>query len=75
VTAAASSSSAATADLSALERAAAESAWTTRIAEFTRWVSAAASPSGRKLTQTGRLTLADARTLMDRLGTGDVSTR
>jgi hypothetical protein len=38
-----------------------------RLVGFTRWVGA-----GRKLTQTGRLTLADARTLVQCLGTGDV---
>jgi hypothetical protein len=50
-----------------LEKAALESVWPTRVVEFTRWVGA-----GRKLTQTGRLTLADARMLVQTLGTGDV---
>jgi hypothetical protein len=44
--------------------------WPGRLAEFTRWV-ADGPTSGRKLTQTGRLTLADARHLVHRLGTGD----
>src|SRR6266540_3892865 len=38
-----------------------------RLQAFTRWVGA-----GRKLTQTGRITLADARELVGLLGTGDV---
>lgn len=46
--------------------AAAVSEWTTRVVGFTRWVGA-----GRKLTQTGRLTLAHARELVDLLGTAD----
>jgi hypothetical protein len=41
------------------------------VAEFTRWV-ADGPATGRKLTQTGRLTMADARHLVARLGTGDV---
>jgi len=44
--------------------------WPGRLAEFTRWV-AEGPTSGRKLTQTGKLTLADARHLVQRLGTGD----
>lgn len=44
--------------------------WPARVAEFTRWV-AEGPASGRKLTQTGRLTMADARHLVERLGTGD----
>ena len=50
-----------------LEKAVLESVWPTRLVDFTRWVGA-----GRKLTQTGRLTLVDARMLVQRLGTGDV---
>ncbi len=38
-----------------------------RLRAFTEWVGA-----GRKLTQTGRITLADARELVGLLGTGDV---
>ncbi|SRR6266487_1783614 len=38
-----------------------------RLRAFTEWVGA-----GRKLTQTGRITLADARELVRLLGTGDV---
>lgn len=38
-----------------------------QVRAFTEWVGA-----GRKLTQTGRLTLADAKTLVPLLGTGDV---
>jgi pRiA4b ORF-3-like protein len=38
----------------------------TQVVEFTRWVG-----TGRKLTQTGRLTMADARQLVSLLGTGD----
>jgi hypothetical protein len=38
-----------------------------RLQAFARWVGA-----GRKLTQTGRITLADARELVGLLGTGDV---
>lgn len=58
-------------DQSGLEKAAAESVWLVRLVGFTRWV--ANSPrTGRKLTQTGRLTMADARMLVERLGTGDV---
>ena len=37
-----------------------------QVVELTRWVGA-----GRKLTQTGRLTMADARQLVSLLGTGD----
>jgi hypothetical protein len=44
--------------------------WPARVAEFTRWV-AGGPATGRKLTQTGRLTMADARHLVERLGTGD----
>ncbi len=47
--------------------AAAVSEWTTRVVTLTRWVGA-----GRKLTQTGRLTLAHARELVELLDTGDV---
>lgn len=47
--------------------AAAVSEWTTRVVRLTQWVG-----SGRKLTQTGRLTLAHARELVDLLGTQDV---
>jgi hypothetical protein len=50
-----------------LSAAAAESAWVSRVVAFTRWVGA-----GRKLTQTGRVTLAHARELVELLGTGDV---
>jgi hypothetical protein len=50
-----------------VEKAVLGSVWPMRLVEFTRWVGA-----GRKLTQTGRLTLADARMLVQRLGTGDV---
>ena len=46
--------------------AAAVSEWTAWVAGFTRWVG-----SGRKLTQTGRLTLAQARELVALLDTGD----
>jgi hypothetical protein len=45
--------------------------WPARVAEFTRWV-AGGPATGRKLTQTGRLTMADARHLVERLATGDV---
>ncbi|WP_143254236.1 plasmid pRiA4b ORF-3 family protein [Amycolatopsis keratiniphila] len=38
-----------------------------QVRAFTEWVGA-----GRKLTQTGRITLADAKTLVPLLGTGDV---
>jgi hypothetical protein len=48
------------------------SVWAVRVAEFTRWV-AGGPASGRKLTQTGRLTMADARHLVERLATGDVT--
>jgi hypothetical protein len=54
-----------------MEKAAAASVWPVRVAELTRWV-AEGPASGRKLTQTGRLTMADARHLVERLGTGDV---
>ncbi|MDQ1304733.1 MAG: hypothetical protein QG671_560 [Actinomycetota bacterium] len=47
------------------------SLWLVRVAEFTRWV-AEGPVNGRKLTQTGRLTMADARHLVERLATGDV---
>jgi hypothetical protein len=47
--------------------AAAVSEWTTRVVAFTRWVG-----TGRRLTQTGRLTLGHARELVELLGTGDV---
>jgi hypothetical protein len=43
------------------------SEWTARVVGFTRWVG-----SGRKLTQTGRLTMAQARELVELLDTGDV---
>jgi hypothetical protein len=46
---------------------AAGSVWTSRVVAFARWVG-----TGRKLTQTGRVTLAHARELVDLLGTGDV---
>jgi hypothetical protein len=45
--------------------------WPARVAEFTRWV-AEGRAGGRKLTQTGRLTMADARQLVERLAAGDV---
>src|SRR6266508_2295448 len=50
-----------------LAAAAAEAEPLRRLQAFTRWVGA-----GRKLTQTGRITLADARELVGLLGTGDV---
>jgi hypothetical protein len=50
-----------------LAAAAAEAEPLRRLRAFTRWVGA-----GRKLTQTGRITLADARELVGLLGTGDV---
>src|SRR5262245_39889832 len=50
-----------------LAAAAAEVAPLRRLCAFTGWVGA-----GRKLTQTGRVTLADARELVGLLGTGDV---
>ena len=53
------------------KKAAAASVWRVRVAEFTRWM-AEGPAGGRKLTQTGRLTMADARHLVARLGTGDV---
>ena len=46
--------------------AAAESAVVGQVVDFVGWIG-----DGRKLTQTGALTLADARVLVDRLGTGD----
>lgn len=46
---------------------AATSVWTVRVVAFNRWVG-----TGRKLTQTGRVTLAHARELVDLLRTGDV---
>jgi hypothetical protein len=46
---------------------AAVSLCTTRVVAFTRWVG-----PGRRVTQTGRLTLAQARELVPALGTGDV---
>ncbi|MGH3855781.1 MAG: plasmid pRiA4b ORF-3 family protein [Pseudonocardiaceae bacterium] len=45
---------------------AAESVLVRQVVDFVRWVG-----DGRKLTQTGALTLADARVVIDRLGTGD----
>ncbi|MGH3831087.1 MAG: plasmid pRiA4b ORF-3 family protein [Pseudonocardiaceae bacterium] len=45
---------------------AAESVLVGQVVDFVRWVG-----GGRKLTQTGALTLADARVLIERLGTGD----
>jgi hypothetical protein len=50
-----------------LAAAAAEAQPLRRLQAFTRWVG-----PGRKLTQTGRITLADARELVGLLGTGDV---
>jgi hypothetical protein len=49
-----------------LAAAAAEAEPLRRLRAFTRWVGA-----GRKLTQTGRITLADARELVVLLGTED----
>ncbi|MGB6208508.1 plasmid pRiA4b ORF-3 family protein [Mycobacterium sp.] len=46
--------------------AAAEAALVGQVVDFVRWVG-----DGRKLTQKGALPLADARVLVDRLGTGD----
>ena len=46
---------------------AAVSPWTIRVVAFTRWVG-----PGRRVTQTCRLTLAQARELVPALGTGDV---
>ncbi len=46
--------------------AAAEAALVGQVVDFVRW-----GGEGRKLTQKGVLTLADARVLVDRLGTGD----
>ncbi len=43
-----------------------ESALVGQVVDFVRWID-----GGRKLTQTGALTLADSRTLVDRLGTRD----
>jgi pRiA4b ORF-3-like protein len=45
---------------------AAEAALVGQVVDFIRWVG-----DGRKLTQKGAITLADARVLVDRLGTGD----
>ncbi|MGH3720471.1 MAG: plasmid pRiA4b ORF-3 family protein [Pseudonocardiaceae bacterium] len=45
---------------------AAESVLVRQVVDFVRWVG-----DGRKLTQKGAITLADARVLLDRLGTGD----
>jgi hypothetical protein len=42
------------------------SEWTARVIGLTRWAGA-----GRKLTQAGRLTLTDARELVELLDTGD----
>jgi hypothetical protein len=50
-----------------LAAAAAEAEPLRRLQAFTRWVGA-----GRSLTQTGRITLPDARELVGLLGTGDV---
>jgi len=47
------------------------SVWPVRVTELARWV-VEGPASGRKLTQTGRLTMADARHLVERLRTGDV---
>jgi hypothetical protein len=44
-----------------------ESVLVGQVVDFVRWVG-----DGRKLTQKGAITLADARVLIDRLGTGDV---
>ncbi len=41
--------------------------WTNRVVVFTRWVG-----PGRRVTQTGRLTLAQSRELVPALDTGDV---
>jgi hypothetical protein len=49
-----------------LADAAAESVWAARVVALTHWVG-----TGRKLTQAGRLTLADARTLIGLLNTAD----
>jgi hypothetical protein len=66
----------AAAEAAALERAsaasdrlaaAAVSEWTARVIGLTRWAGA-----GRKLTQTGRLTMTDARELVELLDTGDL---
>lgn len=46
--------------------AAGEAALVGQVVEFVRWVG-----DGRKLTQKAAITLADARVLVDRLGTGD----
>jgi hypothetical protein len=51
----------------ALVESAAASPWVAYVVAFTRWVG-----TGRKLTQTGRITLAHARELVGLLGTGDV---
>jgi hypothetical protein len=60
-----------TSSLDDLEKAATASVWPARLTEFTRWV-AEGPACRRKLTQTGRLTMADARALVERLATGDV---
>jgi Plasmid pRiA4b ORF-3-like protein len=49
------------------EATAAESALVRQVIDFVEWVGA-----GRKITATGALSLADARSLVDRLSTGDV---
>jgi hypothetical protein len=49
-----------------LEVAAGQAVLTGQIHSFTTWVGA-----GRKLTQTGKIGLADARYLVELLGTGD----
>ncbi len=50
-----------------IDAAVGESALVAQIVDFVRWVG-----DGRKLTQKGVITLADARVLVERLGTGDV---
>lgn len=50
-----------------LTEAAAASPWAARLITFTQWVG-----TGRRVTQTGRVTLAQARELIDLLDTGDV---
>ncbi|MFN2496508.1 MAG: plasmid pRiA4b ORF-3 family protein [Pseudonocardiaceae bacterium] len=49
-----------------MEATAAESVLVSQVVDFVRWVG-----EGRKLTQKGAITLADARVLVERLGTGD----
>jgi hypothetical protein len=49
-----------------MDAAAAKSALVGQVVDFVQWVG-----DGRKLTQKGASTLADARVLVDRLGTGD----